>query len=229
VTNVLVARDTKTPYGVEFIRDKKKFVVLVRKEDIVSAGGTNSPQLIMLSGIGPREHLLQLGIPGIEDLKVGYNLVDHVGMLTIKFVLNQTVALTEREFFDSKNIFEYMSYHGGPLSVPAAVDDIAFYDSKNLDDPESDPDLEFMLLADSLSLSGMIHKTLAIKEDRYQTVYKPIEKFHTWTCIPVGLKLKRRGRIELQSRNPFHKSRIYYDFFQDPTDLESLLVAVKIY
>lgn len=227
VTNILIDRDTKTAYGVEFVRDKKKFVVHVRKEVIVSAGAINSPQLLMLSGIGPRDHLLQLGIPVIEDLKVGYNLMDHIGMMALAFVLNQTVALRESDMFNDKNMFEYMSYHSGPLSVPAGVDGIAFYDSKNPHDPDGDPDLEFMLVAGSLASTNMIYKTLAIKEDIFETVYKPIKKFQSWACVPIALKLKSRGRILLNSRNPFHKPRIYYDFFQDPSDLESLLVALK--
>lgn len=227
VTNILIDRNTKTAYGVEFVRDKKKFVVRARKEVIVSAGAINSPQLLMLSGIGPRDHLLQLGIPVIEDLKVGYNLMDHIGMMALSFVLNQTVALTERDMFNDKNIFEYMSYHSGPLSVPAAVTGIAFFDSKNPHDPQGDPDLEIMLVSGSLASSSIISKTLAIKEDIYKTVYKPIENFQTWTAVPIALKLKSRGRILLNSRNPFHKPRIYYDFFQDPADLESLLAALK--
>jgi choline dehydrogenase len=163
----------------------------------------------------------------IEDLKVGYNLMDHIAMMAVTFVLNQTVALTERDMFNDKNAFEYMSYHTGPLSLPAAVDGIAFHDSKNPHDPEGDPDLEFMLIAGSLSSTSLIYKTLGIKEDVYKTVYKPIQNFQTWTGMPIGLKLKSRGRVLLNSRNPFHKPRIYYDFFQEPADLESLLVGVK--
>jgi len=227
VTNILIDRDTKTAYGVEFVRGKKKFIVRARKEVIVSAGAINSPQLLMLSGIGPRDHLLQLGIPVIEDLKVGYNLMDHIGMMALAFVINQTVTLKESYIFNDKYMFEYMSYHSGPLSVPAAVDGIAFYDSKNPHDPEGDPDLEFLLFAGSLASTNMIYKTLAIREDIFKTVYKPIEKFHSWTAVPIALKLKSRGRILLNSRNPFNKPRIYYDFFQDPSDLESLLVALK--
>ncbi|GFG37716.1 hypothetical protein Cfor_11790 [Coptotermes formosanus] len=227
VTNILIDRDTKTAYGVEFVRDNKKFVVHARKEVIVSAGAINSPQLLMLSGIGPREHLLKLGIPVIEDLKVGYNLMDHIAMMTLTFVLNQSVALTERDALSSKNLFEYMSYHTGPLSVPAAVEGMAFYDSKNPHDEEGDPDLEIMLLAGSLASSSFAQKTLQIKEDIYETVYKPIEKCHTWTGMPVTLKTKSRGRILLSSRNPFHKPRIHFDFFKDPADLESLLLILK--
>jgi choline dehydrogenase-like flavoprotein len=227
VTNILIDRDTKTAYGVEFVRDNRKYVVRAGKEVIVSAGAINSPQLLMISGIGPRDHLLQLGIPVIEDLKVGYNLMDHIGMLAISFVLNQTVALTERDFSSLKKLFEYMSYHSGPFSLPAFVDGIAFYDTKNPHDPEGDPDIEFMLLAGSLASSSMSYRIFAIEEDIYKSVYKPIEQLQTWTAIPIALKLKSRGRILLNSRNPFHKPHIYYDFFQDPADLEILLAAVK--
>jgi choline dehydrogenase len=227
VTNILIDRDTKTAYGVEFVRDKTKFVVRARKEVIVSAGAINSPQLLMLSGIGPREHLLQLGIPVIRDLKVGYNLMDHIGMMALTFVLNQSVAFTERELFGGKNWVEYMSYHRGPLTVPAGVEAIAFYDSKNPRDPAGDPDIEIMLLAGSISSVSAIHKVLAIRQDIYETVYKPIEKFYTWTPLPIVLKPNSRGRILLKSRNPFHKPRIQFDFFQDTTDLESLLLGLK--
>jgi choline dehydrogenase len=209
VTNILIDRGTKTAYGVEFVREKEKFVVHARKEVIVSAGAINSPKLLMLSGVGPSDHLLQLGIPVIEDLQVGYNLMDHIAMIALSFVLNQTVTITEKEMFNDKNIFEYLSYHSGPLSIPAVVEGLAFYDSKNPHDSEGDPDLEIMLVAGSLASTSMIYKTLAIKEDVYKTVYKPIEKFQTWNGIPIALKLKSRGRILLNSRNPFHKPRIY--------------------
>ncbi|PSN57092.1 Glucose dehydrogenase [FAD, quinone] [Blattella germanica] len=57
VTRVLIDPMTKRAFGVEFRRDSKMHVVRARKEVIVSGGSVNSPQLLMLSGIGPKEHL----------------------------------------------------------------------------------------------------------------------------------------------------------------------------
>lgn len=58
--------------------------VLATKEVILSTGAIDSPQILMLSGIGPKEHLTAKGIPTIMNLEVGEHLQDHVSMkLTI--------------------------------------------------------------------------------------------------------------------------------------------------
>jgi len=69
-TKVLVHPKTKQTYGVEFVRDGKVFRTSAKKEVIVCGGTINSPQLLMLSGIGPKEHLRELGIPVIQDSRV---------------------------------------------------------------------------------------------------------------------------------------------------------------
>lgn len=51
-----------------------------RKDVILSAGAINCPQILMLSGIGPKQHLNELGIPLKVDLPVGRNLQDHVAV-----------------------------------------------------------------------------------------------------------------------------------------------------
>ncbi|XP_070387854.1 glucose dehydrogenase [FAD, quinone]-like [Dermacentor albipictus] len=67
-----------TAIGVEYKRDLGTHTVLAKKEVILCAGAISSPQLLMLSGIGPREHLESLGVNVIADLPVGENLFDHV-------------------------------------------------------------------------------------------------------------------------------------------------------
>ncbi|KAF7277397.1 hypothetical protein GWI33_007801, partial [Rhynchophorus ferrugineus] len=76
VTKILIDPQTKMAYGVQFIKNMKKYTVRARKEVILSGGTINSAQLLMLSGVGPREHLESLGIKVISDLPVGYNFQD---------------------------------------------------------------------------------------------------------------------------------------------------------
>ena len=63
--------------GIEYERAGRLFVVRAEREVILSAGTYNSPQLLMLSGIGPADHLHSVGIVPLADLPVGKNLQDH--------------------------------------------------------------------------------------------------------------------------------------------------------
>lgn len=67
----------KTATGVEFWKNGKKYTASAKKEVIISAGTINTPQVLMLSGIGPAEELSKLGIEVIADLPVGQNYQDH--------------------------------------------------------------------------------------------------------------------------------------------------------
>jgi choline dehydrogenase len=65
--------------GVEFEQDARRITVHAAREIIVSAGALRSPQLLQLSGIGPRELLAQYGVPVVHELHgVGANLMDHL-------------------------------------------------------------------------------------------------------------------------------------------------------
>lgn len=66
--------ENKRATGVEFIVDNTKLNAKAIKEVIVSAGSVNTPQILMLSGIGPKKHLKQMGIKVVADLPVGKNL-----------------------------------------------------------------------------------------------------------------------------------------------------------
>ncbi|XP_055957744.1 glucose dehydrogenase [FAD, quinone]-like, partial [Patella vulgata] len=68
----------KKAVGVEFYHKGTLKSVSVNKEIILSAGALSSPQILMLSGIGPKEHLKSHGIPVVADLPVGDNLQDHI-------------------------------------------------------------------------------------------------------------------------------------------------------
>ena len=81
VTEALVTRvllEGTRAIGVAYLKDDVEHQEQVRQEVILSGGTINSPQLLMLSGIGPAEHLQALGIRVVADLPgVGQNLQDH--------------------------------------------------------------------------------------------------------------------------------------------------------
>lgn len=228
VTRILIDPSTKTAYGVEFVQDKKRYVARAAREVILSAGAVNSPQLLMLSGVGPKQHLRELKIPVIQDLSVGFNLMDHPGLLGLTFIVNQSVSLLLDEILDDgSSLVQYLNYHRGPFSVPAGCEGIAFIDTENPRSVDGDPDLEILFFGASFVSEKTFHTSLGISEHIYRAVYEPIEKSHTWSSVPLTLKPRSRGRIKLKGSDPFQKPLIYYDIFEDPRDLETQLLGVK--
>ncbi|XP_035709623.1 glucose dehydrogenase [FAD, quinone] isoform X1 [Folsomia candida] len=80
---------TNTATGVTYMRHGVTREAKVSKEVILSAGSINSPKLLMLSGIGPRDHLTEIGIETLVDLPVGKNLQDHIFSVVGPFLLNK--------------------------------------------------------------------------------------------------------------------------------------------
>eukprot|EP00105_Crassostrea_gigas_P022108 XP_011441494.1 PREDICTED: glucose dehydrogenase [FAD, quinone]-like [Crassostrea gigas] len=110
VTKILI-KDKKA-VGVSFIRDNRKHVILAKKEVILSAGSINSPQILMLSGIGPKKHLEEKGIPVVADLPVGDNLQDHI-MISIDFHDNTSSAITKDKIMAPSNLIQYFLFKKG--------------------------------------------------------------------------------------------------------------------
>lgn len=105
-------------HGVEFLRDGHLHRVYARKEVILSAGAINSPQLLMLSGIGPRDQMYAHNISQLVDLPVGYNLQDHVGLGGLTFVINEPITFTRQRFTSVSVGMEYIVNERGPMTTP---------------------------------------------------------------------------------------------------------------
>lgn len=228
VTKILIDPNTKRTIGVEFVRNGKRQTVRARREVILSAGAINTPQLLMLSGVGPREHLRNMNIPVIQDLKVGYNLMDHVGVIGMTFIVNQSVSLIPESFFESgKYLIDYFRHRNGPISSTGGVEALAFFDFENPTYIDGYPDIELLFVALTVSSEPNVRNTFGISDHVYNTVYKPIEKVHSWMIIPLLLRPKSRGRVKLRDNNPLHKALISPNYFDDNYDLETLLKGVK--
>jgi choline dehydrogenase-like flavoprotein len=112
----------KTATGVELRRDGQVQQIRARKEVILSAGAYGSPQLLMLSGIGPKAHLQQHGIAVLHDLPgVGQNLQDHVNSsLSYRTPRwKDTVGISVRGVWELiKAVFEWRKERKGWVTTP---------------------------------------------------------------------------------------------------------------
>lgn len=100
-------KETPLPILFKQLIDLHLFRVRATKEVILSAGAVNSPQLLMLSGVGPRADLEKHRIPVIEDLKVGHNLQDHIGLGGLTFLINREDSITlDRVYSVGKHNFD---------------------------------------------------------------------------------------------------------------------------
>lgn len=81
------------------------FRINATKEVILSAGAINSPQILMLSGVGPEDELDRHNIPLIKNLNVGYNLHDHIFVGGLTFGTYKTDQLTPDKILSPGKIF----------------------------------------------------------------------------------------------------------------------------
>lgn len=219
----------KRATGVEFLRNGKKQIVKCRREVILSAGAIGSPQLLMLSGVGPKEHLDELGIPVLSDLRVGDNLQDHVGLGGLTFLVDEPVTFKKSRFQSLPVAMEYIINERGPLSNPG-IEGLAFVHSKYTDRTKDWPDVQFHFGPSSINSDGgeQIKKVNGLRDSVYNTMYKPLEKAETWTILPLLLRPKSSGWIRLKSKNPLVYPDINPNYFTHKEDMDILVDAIRI-
>lgn len=194
----------KTAVGVEYMHENQLKQVY-GKEIILSGGAINSPQLLMLSGIGPAEHLTEMDIPVVMDLPgVGQNLQDH---LAIPYIVHSTQPVTLDGADTLKNIATFLLFHRGPLTSNIA-EGTGFVKT----DPSYEmPDVQF-------------HFGPAYFMDHGQTKMKG----HGISIGPTLLHPESRGAIELQSSYPFAPPRIQPNYYEAERDLRSMVEGLKL-
>ncbi|XP_012274590.1 glucose dehydrogenase [FAD, quinone] [Orussus abietinus] len=221
---------TKRAYGVEYVKGGKAYRIRATKEVILSGGSVGSPQLLMLSGVGPAEHLTRLGIPVVQDLRVGHNLQDHVGLGGLTFMVNQEVSMVENRLHSVPAVLQYAVFGDGPLTVLGGVEGLAFVNTKYANASEDFPDIELHFISGSTNSDGgrQIRKVHGLTKRFYDAVFGPIGNKDTWSVIPMLLRPRSKGVIELRSKDPFDHPLIYPNYFKDPQDMATLVEGVKI-
>ncbi|HEU4976488.1 MAG TPA: GMC family oxidoreductase N-terminal domain-containing protein [Baekduia sp.] len=180
-------------------------VVRAEREVIVSAGAIGSPQLLMLSGIGPADHLREVGVPVALDVPaVGENLQDHPYATCIwEASAAESLYGADRP----KPLLEWVLRRSGPLTSTVA-EAFAFVRSRP---GLPAADLQYHFAPAFFYKNG---------EEEFDG--------HAYTMGPVLVSPKSRGHVRLRSADPAAKPRILTNTLAEPEDLAALVTGVEL-
>lgn len=227
VTEVLISPNSKKAYGVKFLKDNKERIVRARNEVIVSAGAFDSPKLLMLSGIGPKNDLNSLNIPIIADLPVGKNLQEHLGTPALLFLINTTDSYNVPKLLRTLPV-DFIQWYSGVKNIYAnnGAEALAYLMTKYA---EGKPDIELILSPSSLIADDglMLRKTMAITDEVYFKTWGKLKYAESFQIAPLMMYPRSRGQLRLRSRNPKDPPLIDGNFFADSYDVKVLIEAVR--
>ncbi|UFH55332.1 GMC family oxidoreductase [Spirosoma sp. KNUC1025] len=215
-TQILLQHDRAI--GVEFITGKNLTQrAMVRKEVILSAGAFQSPQLLMLSGIGPADALRAVGIKVRKELPgVGQNLQDHVftGISSLSSQRGSSANFYLKPFNQLKAFAQYFINRTGPLTI-GPIEAVAFMKTDRASTDRIDMQFHFV--------PGHFGN------DDQTDVYNLATYPHTdgYTILPTLLKPKSRGYIGLRSSNPLDAPVIQPNYFAEETDRHVLISGLR--
>lgn len=230
VTKVIIDPVTKQASGVRVLRDNKIIQITSNKEVILSAGAIGSPQLLMLSGIGPSEQLLSVKIQPIVDLPgVGENLIDHVSPGYFQFTVNIT-RTSKMEIEDQQSWSTYFKNGSGILGMPGACETIAFFDSKNFTSADAYPDVEFLGISGGMHDARETQTTLALKDKDFNELYESLFASKA-KVLAIGLFVLRprsRGTIRLRDSKASSHPIITPNYYADAEDLSTIIRGIRL-
>lgn len=202
--------------------DKEEFIK--SKEVILSAGTIGSAQILLLSGIGPREELEKHQIPVIVDLPgVGKNLEDH--LITPIFYLSQIPTLSTSDLTPEN--LQRWAIQGRGLLASCVVESQSWY-QLNPDNTQV-PDIQVHFCP--LTADAELFKNFNYKPEFYDEYFKPhLSDGKQWTVvyIPTLLHPKSKGEILLTSRDPLAHPIINPNYLEDKEDVRKLVEACKL-
>jgi choline dehydrogenase len=205
-----IALDGRRAVAVEARSASGSLIVKAHREIVLAAGAIQSPQLLMLSGIGDGEHLAGLGLTVRHDLPgVGRNLHDHLASpvhMRMRHPESYGVSLRAmpRNLW---NVAEYLLFRRGPLANNVFESAAFVKSSPGLDKP----DVQLV----------------------FQPAKRPGPSFpypvgHGFAISPVGLYPRSRGRLTLASPDPFEPPRIDPNLLSEPQDLSPLISGIRL-
>lgn len=211
VTGAQVHRVTFTDRRATGVQLRDRTVSLAEGGEVILSGGAiNSPQLLMLSGIGPGAHLQAMGLPVLHDApEVGANLADHLD-ITVQAALGDRTAIGIAPSFLPRAFAATWAYlRRGTGEFTSNVAEAGGFARS---DPAQDrPNLQFHFIPAYLHDHG-----------------RRLSLGYGLTLHVCDLLPKSRGRISLASPDPMARPRIAANYLGHPEDMPKLLSGLKL-
>lgn len=194
--------------GVAYFRNGETTIARAGREVLVGAGTYNSAKLLMLSGLGPAEHLRSFGIDVTADLPgVGANLQDHHEVPVIATTKRKSGYFGEDKGWPMvRNGLQYLLFNSGPVTT-TGIEACLFYDPDGGERP-----------------TIQLYCAPIVYLDRDVSSAKPTYGVTFTSCL---LRPKARGSVKLRSADPAALPLVDCNFFGDPDDLRLTIASLR--
>ena len=201
-TRIVVQGEQAT--GVTYRRGGHEITATASREVLLCGGAVNSPQLLMLSGIGPASHLREHGIDVVADLAgVGQQLQDHPAVPMLWYTRGTTDLA---EFSNVRNLLRWKVRGTGPLASNVGEGG-GFLRTR---DELTAPDMQYHVAPAGFYDNGLREPTRRMV-----------------TVAPTLVSVRSRGSVELRSADPAWHPAIDAAYFDDGADLDAMLAGMK--
>jgi choline dehydrogenase len=199
--------------GVEYQTAAGRRISHASREVIVSGGAYGSPQLLLLSGLGPAQHLQDMGIDVIRDMpSVGSNLHDHFNT-TASWRCSKAITLNDLQNSTFRKVaagIRYGLFRSGPMASNGITAGVFTRSDQRLERP----DIQINLFEWST-------------KERSRDAVIPHD-FPGFTMSPVHLRPEGRGTVRLGSPDPFAWPAVLFDYLRTDYDIQAALFGIRL-
>ncbi|MCW3834717.1 GMC family oxidoreductase [Sphingomonas canadensis] len=199
--------------GIDYVRKGRAATAFARREVVLSAGAVQSPQLLMLSGIGPADDLREVGVAPVIDLPgVGRNLMEHP-MFPMMWLANRKDTFLNNLRLDRAAIaaMRWMLARSGPFTTTACHGMVYAKSKPELDRADLFLGATAVGLDADLWFPGLTAKAV-----------------HRFVCCIALNYPQSRGWLKLRSNDPAAPPRIQYNLLEAPEDMAAMVASVRI-
>lgn len=229
VTKVLIKNNTA--YGVRYVHLGKVYTALASKEVILSAGAFSSPQILMLSGIGPADHLAEFGIPLLKNASVGQNLQDHFCYMGLPLLVNDSTAMSYKDIINPLNAIKWFFTGNGPYASIGGVEALGYIKTNISNETGNFPDVELIFAGGYITTDSgtFTRKSWGIGTVPYYKYMGRLQGKRVFTIMPMLLHPKSKGWLKLRSKNPFDHVKLFGNYVSDAgnEDMKTMIEGIR--